>query len=391
MLLLTAIPLASGPSRAQTSSAALPQGVAHSLQPLVDNHTLVGAVTLVASKDKVLSLEAVGCADVAAQKPMRSDCLFWIASMTKPITATALMMLVDEGKVSLDDPVEKYLPEFRGQMFIAQRDKDHLLLKKPKHPISIRNVLTHTSGLLYKSPIQQPTLDLFPLRTRVRSYAMLPLEFEPGSKFLYSSAGINTAARIVEVVSGMPYEKFLDQRLLEPLGMKDTTFWPNAAQLQRLAKSYTPNADKTGWEETPIIQLQYPLDDHQRQPVPGSGLFSTAMDLSRFCRMILGGGQFEGKRYLSERALRQMTSTQTIAPLPPYGLGWEISRKPGSSFGHGGSYHTFMRIDPEHQLIMVLLTQHAFWRSEEQGRKIFPSFQQAAVKAYAGVPGPIGQ
>jgi CubicO group peptidase (beta-lactamase class C family) len=137
--------------------------------------------------------------------------------------------------------------------------------------------------------------------------------------------------------------------------------------------------------------LQYPLDDHQRQPVPGSGLFSTAMDLSRFCQMILRGGQFEGKRYLSARSLHEMTSTQTSAPLPPYGLGWETGRKPGSPIGHGGSYHTYMRIDPEQQLIVVLLTQHAAWRNEAEGRKIFPTFQQAALKTFAGLPGPMGQ
>jgi CubicO group peptidase (beta-lactamase class C family) len=347
-LSLAAIQIPSALSWAQTPPAASPQGVASSLQPFIDNHVLAGAVTLVASKDKVLSLEAVGYADIAAKKAMQTDNLFWIASMTKPITATALMMLVDEGKVDVNDPVEKYLPEFHGQMVIAEQDADHMLLKRPKRPISIKDILAHTSGLLYKSPIQQPTLDLFPLGTRVRSYAMLPLQFEPGRKFLYSSAGINTAARIIEVVSGMPYEDFLDKRLLVPLGMKDTTFWPSSVQLQRLAKSYKPNADKTGLDETPISRLQYPLDDHQRQPVPGSGLFSTATDISRFCRMIFNGGELEGKRYLSEQSVYQMTSPQTDESLPPYGLGWETGRKPGSPIGHGGSYQTHMRIDPEH-------------------------------------------
>ena len=152
------------------------------LQPFVDRHVLAGAVVLVATKDKVLDVEAVGYADVAAKKPMRTDSVFWIASQSKPITATALMMLVDEGKVKLDDPVEKYLPEFKGQMVIAEKDKDHVLLKKPKHPITVRNVLSHTSGLPFESPIEKPTLDLFPLACRVRSYAMLPLDFEPDSK-----------------------------------------------------------------------------------------------------------------------------------------------------------------------------------------------------------------
>ena len=149
-LLLAAIQVPSPLSWAQTPPAASPKGVASSLQPFVDNHVLAGAVTLVASKDKILSLEAVGYADIAAKKPMQTDNLFWIASMTKPITATALMMLVDEGKVNVDDPVEKYLPEFKGQMLQVGEEKGKAVLKKPAHPITVKNLLTHTSGLLQR-------------------------------------------------------------------------------------------------------------------------------------------------------------------------------------------------------------------------------------------------
>ena len=239
------------------------------LQPYVDKQELAGAVTLVATKDKVLSVDTVGYMDVAAKTPMRADGVFWIASMTKPITGVAVMMLVDEGKISLDDPVEKYLPEFKGQMVIAEKDANHVLLKKPGHPITVRNVLSHTSGLDFKTPLEDPTLDMQPLRDRVRAYAMSPLLFEPDSNYKYSNAGINTAARILEVVSGMPYETFLDKRLFEPLGMKDTTFWPADGQLTRLVKAYKPDAKKTGLEETTVTQLRYPLDDRsKRYPMP---------------------------------------------------------------------------------------------------------------------------
>ena len=346
--------------------------------PFVDSHTLAGAVTLVASKDKVLSLEAVGSADIAAGKPMRTDCLFWIASQSKPITATALMILVDEGKVNVDDPVEKYLPEFKGQMVVAEKDADHVLLKKPRHPILVRNVLSHTSGLPFKSAIEQPSLDLFPLALRVQSYAMLPLDFEPDSKSQYSNAGLNTAGRIIEVVSGMAYEEFLDQRLFKPLGMKDTTFWPNEEQLKRLAKSYKPNAAKTGLDETPIGQLKYPLNDHVRQPMPAGGLFSTATDLSIFYRMIAGGGTFEGKRILSEQAVKQMTSKQTGDLPTPYGFGFSTG---GNQIGHGGAYNTNSCFDQAHQLIMIFLVQHAGWTDD--GKKILPAFHKAATAAFA--------
>jgi CubicO group peptidase (beta-lactamase class C family) len=159
---------------------------------------------LVESKDKLLSLEAVGWMDIAQRKPMRTDALFWIASQSKPLTAATLMMLVDEGRVNLDDPVEKYLPEFKGQMLSMERDAEHVLVGKPAHPITVREILSHTSGLPFSSPLEQPTLDGLPLRDAVRSYAMLPLQFPPGTKYQYSNAGINTAGRIIEVVSGMP-------------------------------------------------------------------------------------------------------------------------------------------------------------------------------------------
>jgi CubicO group peptidase (beta-lactamase class C family) len=333
------------------------KNIAAALQPFVDSHSLAGAVTLVADKDRVLSLEAVGYADVAAGKPMKTDALFWIASQSKSITATAFMMLVDEGKVKLDDPVEKYLPEFKGQWVTAERDNEHTLLRKPKHSITVREILSHTSGLPFASAMEQPTLDLLPLRVAVKSYAITPLLFEPGSKSQYSNAGINTAGRIIDVVSGMPYETFLDKRLFEPLGMKDTTFWPNEEQLTRLAKSYKPNAAKTGLEEIKIGQLKYPLSDRHRQPMPAGGLFSTASDVGRFCQMVLNGGTLEGKRYLSEDAVKQMTSKQTGAAIKVnYGLGWATG---GGTFGHGGAHSTNMTIDPKRGLITVFMVQHA--------------------------------
>jgi CubicO group peptidase (beta-lactamase class C family) len=358
VLILTFAPslrAADNSSPAASSPVAAPSAAA-ALEPFVKSHCLAGAVTLVADKDKVLSLETVGMADIAANRPMTPDALFWIASQSKPITATALMILVDEGKVNVDDPVEKYLPEFKGQWMSVYRDGDHQLLKRPKHPITVRNILSHTSGLPFRSAIEEPTLDLLPLAQRVLSYSMTPLEFEPDSKWSYSNAGINTAGRIIEVVSGMPYETFLDTRLFGPLGMKDTTFWPNPEQIARLAKSYKPAPDNAGLEEITVGQLKYPLDDHvNRQPMPAGGLFSTASDLAKFCQMILNGGEFQGKRYLSEAAIKQMTSKQTGELTNNYGFGWSA----GDVFGHGGAFATDMSIDSKRGLITIWLVQHA--------------------------------
>jgi CubicO group peptidase (beta-lactamase class C family) len=353
--------------------------IARRLQPFVDRGTLAGAVILVAARDKVLSVETVGYADVAAKTPMSDDAFFWIASMSKPITATALMLLVDEGKVSLDDPVAKHLPEFRDQMVAVEMTSTRIILKKPSHAITVREILSHTSGLPFSSALEQPSLDLLPLRVAVGSYAMTPLQFEPGTRYQYSNAGLNTAGRIIEVVGGMPFEEFLESRLFRPLGMSDTTFRPTDRQLARLAKAYKPTADKTALEETKITQLAYPLSDPGRQPMPAGGLFSSAHDLMRFCQMILGGGLLDGKRYLSENSVQQMTRKQTGAAVKEdYGLGWSTE---GKTFGHGGAFATQMVIDPERGLIVVYLVQHAGFPGRD-GDKIFPTVMSTAIERF---------
>jgi CubicO group peptidase (beta-lactamase class C family) len=230
----------------------------------------------------------------------------------------------------------------------------------------------------FASALEQPTLDLLPLRVAVRSYAMTPLQSEPGSKFRYSNAGINTAGRIIEVVSGMPYETFLDKRLFGPMGMKDTTFWPSEDQLRRLAKSYRPNKGRTDLVETPIGQLKYPLSDRSRQPMPAGGLFSTASDVARFCQMVLNGGVLDGKRYLSKEAVALMTSKQTGDALKEgYGLGWGTG---GGAFGHGGAHATNMTIDPKPGLILVWMVQHAGFPND--GGKSQEAFRKVALEQF---------
>lgn len=358
------------------------RSIADLLRPFVDRQTMAGAVTLVATQDKVLSLEAVGWADIAAHRPMTTDCLFGIASMCKPMTASALMVLVDEGQVTVDDVVEKYLPEFKGQMVIAERDAEHVLLKKPQSPLRIRHLLTHTGGLLYQSPMEAPTLDRLALRDAVRSHAILPLQFEPGTRSLYSSAGVSTAARIVEVVAGVPFEKFLAERIFQPLGMHDSTFVPTEEQLQRVAKLYRTNAARNALEETHAARFSYPLSDPRRQPMPGSGLFSTASDVAKFCRMILSGGVFEGCRVLSEAAVKAMTSRQTPPEVAAnYGYCWDLGQD--GCVGHGGSFRTWMTIDTKLGLITIFLAQQDNDWLHEDGKNMVPLFREAARKLLA--------
>jgi CubicO group peptidase (beta-lactamase class C family) len=294
----------------------------------------------------------------------------------------------------LDDPLERHLPEFHGQMVIAEQTPDQLVLRKPGHPITVREILSHTSGLIGRSPLEHE-LDTLSLREGVITYASAPLRFEPGTRYQYCNPGINTAGRLIEVLSGIRYEDFMQRRLFDPLGMVDTTFWPTIEQLKRLAKSYKPDAAGKRLEEIKITQLTYPLSDRKRHPYPAGGLFSTATDVSVFCRMVKNGGMYAGKRYLSEKSVREMTSTQTGVLLnhgkgeQGYGLGWSTSRKsPGESgpvipgtCGHGGAYSTNMEIDPERDLIMVFMVQHAGYPGVEGG-KILGDFQRAATLAF---------
>ena len=344
-------------------AAETPASLAAALRPFVEKGELAGAVALVADKDKILSVEAVGFSDIAKGRMMKTDAMFWIASQSKPMTATAVMMLVDEGEIALDDPVEKYLPEFRGQMVVAESDRDHVLLHKPAHPITIREVLSHMSGLPFKSAIEEPTLDGLPLATAVRSYAMTPLQAEPGTHYQYSNAGVNTAARILEVVAGMKYEDFMQQRLFNPLGMKHTTFWPGEEEARRVAKSYRPDAGKTKLEEFPIPQLIYPLSDRvHRHPMPAGGLFSTAQDTALFCRMLLNRGELNGHRYLSEAAFRELTKRQTPSSVKDsYGLGFAVGP---DWFGHGGAHATNMEIHPARGLVIIWMVQHGGFPGE---------------------------
>ena len=262
-------------------------------------------------------------------------------------------------------------------MVSVEKDDQHVLLRKPSHPIAVKNLLTHTSGLPFRSAIEVPTLDRLPLADRVRSYAMTPLEFEPDTRYAYSNAGINTAARIVEVVAGIPFEVFLDQRLFEPLGMWNTTFWPDEKQTARLAKAYAPGPDNTGLKEVTIDQLHYPLTDRaERYPMPAGGLFSTAADLIRFYQMLANGGELDGRRYLSVAAVEKMTTKQTPEGVKDaYGFGFQATH---DRYGHGGAYSTDSYFDRSHGLIIVWLVQHNGFPGK--GAEASETFRQAVAR-----------
>ena len=364
------------------------------LAPFVQHEELAGAVALVADREKILSVSAVGFADIEAKKPMAEDSVFWIASQSKAMTAVAVLMLVDEGKIALDDPVEKYLPEFKGQR-VAGAKPDPKAKKKGKEaeakaespsepvaairPITVREVLSHVSGLPFKSEEEKPTLDGLPLAEAVKTYAKAPLATQPGSHYQYSNAGINTAARVLEVISGMPYQEFMQKRLFGPLGMNDTTFWPNAEQVIRLAKSYKPDATKKKLERGNLSQLQEDLADRRhRFPMPAGGLFSTAKDVSLFCRMLLNRGELEGRRYLSKESFEALTVRQTPPNIKQdYSFGLNVSP---DGFGHGGAQATSMDIRMRDGIVLVWMVQHQGFPGK--GAQAQGEFKKWAVKEF---------
>ena len=206
--------------------------IAERMQAFVDQGEISGAVTLVATRDRILHLAAVGRSDLATGRKMERNDLFWIASMTKPMSAAAAGMLVDDGKLSFDDPVEKYLPEFRN-LQVAQEQAGERVLVPATHPITLRELLTHTSGMG-----EYVTTDPhWTLAEMCKSVAREPLKFQPGTRWSYSTAGIDTVCRVVEVAGGLPFAKFMQKRLFDPLGMKNSTFWLTPAQEKRLPRT----------------------------------------------------------------------------------------------------------------------------------------------------------
>ena len=349
--------------------------VSERMKGFVDAKEIAGAVTLVADGETILHLSASGLADVGKNLPMAADSLFWIASMTKPVTATAVMMMQDEGKLSVDDPVSKYLPEFTGD----------------KAGITIKQCLTHSSGLSDLTPIE--TKDPTTLKDLTPLIAAKPLQFPPGSKWQYCQTGINTAARVVEVVSGKAFPEFLQERLFDPLGMTDTSFYPGEKQVARLASSY--NRTAAGALELASLRFlggKSPTDKN-RCPLANGGLFSTAGDYAKFAQMILRGGESGGKRYLKDESVKQMTRVQSgdlttgFTPGNAWGLGWCIVREPQGvtaalspgSFGHGGAYGTQAWIDPVKKRIYIMMIQRADIGNGD-GSDIRREFQNAAAQ-----------
>ncbi len=345
-----------------TSLAANPEPpaspeVAAAMQPYLDDYKLAGIIGVIADREgKVHYKNLIGYADVEAKQPISEDNVFWIASMSKMFVGASIMMLVDEGKVSLDDPVTKFIPQLDKWMVVAEKDEDHVLLKPLVRPVTIRHLLSHTSGLTGLSELQRETgADSTPLKDRALSSVTGPLQWQPGDKYQYGNQDINVAARVVEIVSGMAYEDFLQKHFFDPLGMTETTFWPSDAQIARLANAYGPNQDKSGYARGGVDFLTKPFSDRiHRFPEAAGGLFSTTHDIFRYGLMLANNGELDGKRYLSSAAMDELRRNQTGATQVNYSLGYHLRN---GMFGHDGAYGTDLSVNPKTGMVAIFMVQ----------------------------------
>lgn len=379
-LLATSLLLTGGLASADIDQAQL-EAVKADLQARIDASKLSGAVVMVAQDGEVLTLDALGYQNVEDQVPMQTDTIFRIFSMTKPITGTALMMLYDEGKFELDDPVEKHLPELAGmQVFVSQNDDGSWVTEPANHPMTVRELMSHTGGLLYTPPLSRGPvanayaeagiMDLpnYTLAESIPALKDIPLGYQPGTQWVYSIS-VDVQGYLIEKLSGQTFDVFLKERLFEPLGMNDTAFYVAPDKADRLARQYMPLDDGSLRRTDTGAFLSPP-----KFLSGGGGLTSTAADYMKFAQMHLNGGELNGVRILSEEAEQLMHQNQlpdavaNIGQLYPgnvFGLDFAIVDNPAVFQGASKGTHwwwgiagSWFWIDPEENIIFIGMIQN---------------------------------
>lgn len=384
------LPRASSPAEVGMSAERLGRLTAV-MKAGVDKGEIPGAVVLIVRRGKIAYLEAVGYRDREQKAPMRPDAIFRIASMTKPFTSLAAMMLAEEGKLQIAYPASRYLPEFKELKVGVERPdaagKPELVLEPARREMTVQDLMRHTSGLTYgftgRSPVKQAYNDAKMMdegqtnAEMVTKLSKLPLQYQPGTTWEYSMS-TDVLARIVEVLAGMDFDAFIAERIARPLGLKDSGFWAETSKRERIAE---PQID-------PATGKRPPLRDVTKRPAwisGGGGMVSTAADYARLGQMFLNGGQLGGVRLVSRKTVELMTSNHlppgtplgaampaVFGPLAPspemgqgFGLGFAVRIEPGRNPLHGsaGEYYwggaqgTYFWIDPKEKLIAILMMQ----------------------------------
>ena len=381
------------PEQVGLSSEALARIDDHLRQRYLGPKKIAGALTLVARRGEAAYLSPLGMMDLERSKPMAQDAIFRIYSMSKPITSVALMMFYERGYFQLNDPVDKFIPEWRNLQVYVSGDYPNFVTVPPERPMTMRDLMTHTSGLTYgfmagntgDAAVDAAYRQLGvggaggTLRDMVEKLARLPLKFSPGTHWNYS-VSTDVLGYLVEVFSGMRFDEYLRAKIFEPLGMVDTGFWVPSEKLERFAANYRRRPDKTLEVADDPVSGTY-----SRQPTffsGGGGLVSTASDYFRFCQMLLNGGELDGVRILGPRTVRLMTmnhlpggrdlrdlSVSSYSEIAEegfgFGLGFSIhlgsaqSQIIGSAgeYAWGGAASTIFWVDPVEDLIVVFLTQ----------------------------------
>lgn len=347
----------------------------------IEEESITGAVTLVVRKGKVAHFEAHGLMDVDSMQKMKKNTIFQIASMTKPVAGVAFLMLLEEGTVTLSDPVKKFIPEFEGTQVAVARpesDEDAEIYLVPAHrDVTVGDLLTHTSGLVSGGVGSREASRIAPrhsndtLATYASDLGRAPLDFQPGSRWAYSGlAGIDTVARIVEVVSGVPFDHFLRERIFEPLGMHDTAYIVPAGKISRVVTRYVRTADgleereKPSWVDTVTLKAG------------GVGLWSTAGDYAKFAQMLVNQGELNGQRILGRKTVELMAANHVgdlyaksgrVGGRPGLGFGLTVDvvldsvvaqdNRSTGSFGWTGALGTAFWVDPEEAMTAVLMVQ----------------------------------
>ena len=353
------------------------QKLTASMQQLADSKQLSGVVTMVAKDGKIVHFETAGQRDVASGAPMRKDTIFRIYSMSKPITGVAMMMLYEDGKWQLNDPVSKHIPEF-ANLKVAKVDAETGVVTQvePDHPMTMRELMSHSGGLTYgvfgATPVDAMYMKVNvldpnqPLQAMIDKLGKIPLLSQPGADWHYS-VSVDVQGYLVEKLSGKPFPEFLKERIFDPLKMVDTAFYVPAEKMDRFASFYTTGKDGQ------LVPMPGVADYSKPPALPsgGGGLASTISDYMRFCQMLLNGGELDGVRLLSPLTVKLMRTDVlpkgvSVGPGTGFGLDFAVVNDPqlaGGYYGEGTFYWggyagTWFWIDPVHDLIVIGMIQH---------------------------------